>query len=77
MSKQARVFEIESASGLFEIKNYGGSTYNVFLNGKEIDVFTYYGLPSNAEFICQDYVDDFENDNGWIPTETLLEEAGL
>jgi len=62
MSKQARVFEIDSISGVFEIKNFGGSTFNVFLDGKEIDVFTYYGLPSNAEIVCEEWVEEYEQE---------------
>jgi hypothetical protein len=62
MSKQARVFEIDSISGVFEIKNYGGYTYNVYLDGKEIDVFSYTGLPSNAEIVCEEWVEDYEQE---------------
>lgn len=57
MSKKATVFEIQSDLGVFEIKNYGGYTYNVFLEGQEIDVFSYTGLPENAEFVCEEWVD--------------------
>jgi hypothetical protein len=69
-----KTFEIESTSGLFQIRNYGGNTYNVFLEGKEIDAFTYYGDKKNEEFICQDYVQDFEADLGWTPIDSLLED---
>jgi hypothetical protein len=62
MSKQARVFEIDSISGVFEIKNYGGYTYNVYLDGREIDVFSYAGLPSNAEIVCEEWVEDYEQE---------------
>jgi hypothetical protein len=59
MLKQAKVFEIESDLGVFEIKNYGGYTFNVFLNGQEIDVFSYTGLQEHADIVCQDWVDNF------------------
>ena len=62
MSKQARLFEIDSISGVFEIINYGGYTYIVFLDGKEIDVFSYTGLPSNAEIVCKEWVEDYEQE---------------
>ena len=60
MSKKARVFEIDSISGVFEIKNYGGYTYNVYLDGKEVDVFSYTGLSSNAQTVCEEYVEEYE-----------------
>ena len=60
MSKKATVFEIDSISGVFEIKNYGGYTYNVYLDGKEVDVFSYTGNPENGQTICEEYVEDYE-----------------
>ena len=62
MTKQATSFLIDSISGVFEIKNYGGYTFNVFLDGKEIDVFSYTGLPSNAETVCEEWVEDYEQE---------------
>ena len=59
MATQAKVYEILSDLGLFEIKNYGGYTYNVFLDGQEIDVFTYTGLEEYADFICDEWVEDY------------------
>ena len=59
MTKQARVFEIQTELGVFEIKNNGGYTYNVFFNGQEIDVFSYTGLEENADIVCEEWVEDF------------------
>ena len=62
MSKQAKVFEIDSISGVFEIKNYGGYTYNVYLDGQEIDVFSYTGNQEHADIVCHDWVEYYEQE---------------
>lgn len=58
------VWEFELENGTFlEIKNAGGSTYNVFWDGKEVDVFTHSGASD------QDVMD-------WVTAnEYLLEES--
>jgi hypothetical protein len=62
MATQAKVFSIDSLSGVFEFKNYGGYTYNVYLDGQEIDVFSYTGNPEHADIVCHDWAEHFEQE---------------
>lgn len=37
-----------------EVRNYGGSGYNVYIDGTEVDYFTYYG--NNPEGTIKEYI---------------------
>ena len=53
-------YEFEVGDRELVVKNYGGSTYNVFLNGEEIDVFTAYAdNEGDKEWIVNDWVTDW------------------
>jgi alpha-glucosidase (family GH31 glycosyl hydrolase) len=44
-----------------EIRNYGGNGFNVYLDGGEIDYFTYYG--NSTEEVIKEYIKKFEFNN--------------
>ena len=44
-----------------EIRNYGGNGFNVYLDGVEIDYFTYYG--NSTEEVIKEYIKEFEFNN--------------
>lgn len=38
----------------FEVRNYGGSGYNVYVDNQEVDYFTYYG--TNPDRIVNEHL---------------------
>ena len=57
-------YEFEVGDRELVIKNRGGSTYNVFLDGEEIDCFTAYAdTEGDKEWIVNDWVTDWIEEN--------------